>query len=118
MISIECSSSIIGEKLIESLLFCNENGVKMNIIDRKGEVIKKGRNKGKIAEKDFIVLDGNFDSVLDYLLLLNKRLTEDIDISITLNIIYESQCNFDITIEQVRKLLEINIPLNITCYKE
>jgi hypothetical protein len=39
------------------------------------------------------------------------------DISLTLDVCYDSQCNFELDVDFLSRIVKLSIPLSISCYK-
>lgn len=90
----------------------------------KGEFAENGRFKGKKHEYGSCVLAGgeDFQVFLTNAFLLiaeyEKRIPKIEDKKLTLNVIYNGQCNFELSCEILKLLYDNNMKISITCYSE
>ena len=90
----------------------------------KGEISiitgKKWKYGGAILNslpgKEYIDLDTLLTFLEEHGKLMKECGVEDIDV--TLNMAYRNQCNWFLTVEQIKRLAQLNIPLSLTSYED
>ncbi|NAS12393.1 DUF4279 domain-containing protein [Poritiphilus flavus] len=104
------------------------NGIRITDSQKKGSIGSKGRYKGQ--EIPFssvqIELENNKDLTLDQELdLILSKLSDyhgEIakagvsDIELAMNLEYTSQCNWEFSVQQMKKMVHLDIHFSISCY--
>ena len=104
--------------------YCLLSGDKFNdmkLQELSGIEISERNGIGSFASTDFIddkheILDNLLNKLVNnYTNLIDSGVAE---ISVTLNLQYEKQCNWEVTLEQVRKLNFLKAVLSFSAYTE
>ncbi len=85
-----------------------------------GDIIARGRYKGKKSEEGQLAISGQVDIMLDLLLSIKRKELWKLFnyINVNFNIEFEGQCNFELSNPQINKISELGIELGITCYEK
>ena len=96
------------------------NNLTMVNSSKIGEVVRKGRQRGQVANTNMIHLEGSFDEILEYLIKINNQiLVQQLEyLDLNLNVEFVSQCNFEITTAQIYALANLNIPISLSCFEK
>ena len=119
MITKICTCTLSGTNLIiDELVLISTLTVKK--VSRFGDVIKKGEHKGNSMDESAMTLEGNLLDILEFLdtqkPTSNWGRIEYLDVCLLIE--FESQCNFDLSVEEIEKLNLLGIPLSISCYEK
>lgn len=105
-------------KRISGLFFLSGEQAKFTLLKKAlGKAFKVNNEVGSyLVTENYKTLDRLLDILIEIYPILQKSKIDKIEILI--NLAYESQCNWEVSTEQVNKLRFLNASLSITAYKE
>lgn len=81
-----------------------------------GDIVDYGRYKGTKAVERYIIISGEIDEILDFTKHLNYNVG-NCEMSLDLNVEFTEQCNFELSMSQLKKISLLNLDLSISCYQ-
>lgn len=114
-----CPSNSRGKFNDFIITFLNDEGEE-DVITKKDDFKYEFGNLTLIPQKK---ITDNFGSVFsEFLIDLLKLATQldltELDVSVHLDLAYETQCNFELSLDEIQLLNNLNATFSITCYQK
>jgi hypothetical protein len=118
MVKIKCFCLLEGQHFFPSSLIIPKILSTVYILNH-GDTILVGKHYGKKSDNGSIILSGDIDNVLDFLIQIKSNgILESINtFDIYINVSYINQCNFELTSAQLQRLSILNTSFGISCYE-
>ncbi len=83
-----------------------------------GDIVNYGRYKGTKADESYIIIAGGLDEILDFCIkTLESEIIDPSEMILDIQVEYIGQCNFELSISQLKKIALLSLPLSISCYQ-
>lgn len=119
MIKLNCQVIIKGTQFYPEILILPNT---IRVIEKQliGKEITYGRYKGDMSFEGILIIDGEFEDVIQFIIaeILSKFSREIIELNLCILIKSERdwECNFELSVDQIKKILLLETPLNISYY--
>jgi hypothetical protein len=117
ILKLRCEAIINGTQFYPEFLIIPN---KIRVAEKRllGEVIRFGRYQGNLSTEGILIIDGNIEDITQFILceILSKFSRETIELNLCISVKFEGECNFVLSVDQIKKFLLLETPLNISCY--
>lgn len=119
MIKLNCQAIIDGLQFYPEILIIPST---IRVIEKQliGKEIRFGRYKGALSTEGILIIDGNFEDVIQFIIgeILSKFSREILELNLCILVKSAGECNFELSVDQIKKISLLETPLNISYYSD